>query len=350
MAGTIEGPKRVSYNRPNVNYPWLNDEVWSRDRWTQRPPYRGPLPYLAGGSKVISRTGVEDTGAGLTAESFLNYSYDYNPLRIKAYDRLKDRMYNSAAVSTSLAEMNQTVRSVIEAAGRMYKALRLLKRGNLIGCAYELGLGSVPKGASKTKNLAKRWLEFHLGWEPLVNDIGNAINVFQSPIKSSFVTASASDQDTLTFGSWPPDPWSTARRMYYSGIWVRYGVEVGIDNPNLFLANNMGFVNPLSVVWELVPFSFVIDWFLNVGQVLSSASDFYGLAVLNSYTTYHERGYGIFQRGDPPGGATTSVFWKISRELGVATPSLGLKPFKALSWQRGATAIALLVGGLKSLK
>jgi hypothetical protein len=41
-----------------------------------------------------------------------------------------------------------------------------------------------------------------------------------------------------------------------------------IDTGALNTANIFGLTNPLTVAWELVPFSFVADWFLPIGQAL----------------------------------------------------------------------------------
>jgi hypothetical protein len=39
---------------------------------------------------------------------------------------------------------------------------------------------------------------------------------------------------------------------------------------------SLGVTNPLEIAWELVPFSFVVDWALPVGQYLSSLDAMFG--------------------------------------------------------------------------
>jgi hypothetical protein len=34
--------------------------------------------------------------------------------------------------------------------------------------------------------------------------------------------------------------------------------------------SSLGLINPLEIVWELLPYSFVVDWFLPIGNWLSS--------------------------------------------------------------------------------
>jgi len=46
-----------------------------------------------------------------------------------------------------------------------------------------------------------------------------------------------------------------------------------------------GSLNPMSIGWEILPYSFVVDWFLNVGQFLRNAETalLYGSAVSDGY-------------------------------------------------------------------
>jgi hypothetical protein len=110
----------------------------------------------------------------------------------------------------------------------------------------------------------------------------------------------------------------------------------------------LGFINPISVAWALVPFSFIVDWFVNVQQVLEQFTDFAGLTLSNPATTaFYELDY-AYDRTDiyHPGGYTYKS-WEMVRTQGLSGPVLHLRPWKGLSPYRGATAIALLLGVLK---
>ena len=54
-----------------------------------------------------------------------------------------------------------------------------------------------------------------------------------------------------------------------------------ISSPNSLKANQLGLVNPASVAWELIPFSFLVDWFLPVGKFLESYTDTVGMQLDN---------------------------------------------------------------------
>lgn len=51
-------------------------------------------------------------------------------------------------------------------------------------------------------------------------------------------------------------------------------------------------MNPSLVLWEAVPWSFVVDWLLPVGDFLSSLTALWGISIIsNVYTTKSERNW-----------------------------------------------------------
>jgi hypothetical protein len=64
---------------------------------------------------------------------------------------------------------------------------------------------------------------------------------------------------------------------------VRCGVEVQVDNPNLYLANKLGLTNPALIVYDAIPFSFVVNWFVTIEQFLSQMNMFAGVTVKNPW-------------------------------------------------------------------
>jgi hypothetical protein len=121
-------------------------------------------------------------------------------------------------------------------------------------------------------------------------------------------------------------------------------VDVRVDNPNLHLAQQLGFINPLSVAWELVPFSFVVDWFGNVGQVLASFSDFAGLSQVNPRTTTFQKTTKLTQTYTGYVANHESVY--VTRITSIVGPVLIRSQWKGISPVRGLTACSLLLQAL----
>jgi hypothetical protein len=75
---------------------------------------------------------------------------------------------------------------------------------------------------------------------------------------------------------------STSTRVQYG---IRYKVA---DTLKVFLAQT-GFTNPLNLGWEILPFSFVVDWFLPVGNYLETLSAWDGLTFSGGWKTTFTR-------------------------------------------------------------
>lgn len=72
-----------------------------------------------------------------------------------------------------------------------------------------------------------------------------------------------------------------------------------IEDPNVAWASSLGLLNPAVLAWESVPFSFVIDWFLPVGNFLQSLSTPLGVKFLSGTQTSVAEGTGkCIRRGD----------------------------------------------------
>ena len=122
-------------------------------------------------------------------------------------------------------------------------------------------------------------------------------------------------------------------------------------------AAQFGLTNPLLVAWEVVPFSFVVDWFLPVGDYLEGLTSLHGLKLSETSLTVHRmvKGTSTFIPGPESVrnnfyrklGHTTYDQYLIERTLGL--PSLPLPKLEPpFSVVRGLNAIALLRQLLRS--
>lgn len=317
------------------------DVVW---RWRQLRPYTLPLRFIRNVGAKVSGPSIYNSQQATTAGWPASL---YSDLFNKAYDAFKDNTSNSASLGASLAEFGQSYGMIAARAVQLLKFGRALRKGRF-GDAADALRTSVPKGVSKSKSVASNYLEFHFGWSPLIGDIYDAIDVIQKPVKPKLVFGQArTSKGHEVIQNFPP----IANTYGYNWQWgksaVRLGAKIAVSNPNLALANNLGLINPALVVWELVPFSFVADWFVNVSQVLGSATDFLGLTLQDKYQTWFQEGtLNVIYAGNTPPGSHESEFLRwcnVDRALGFDTPSLSLLPYKPPGLRRAASAISLLV-------
>jgi hypothetical protein len=292
----------------------------------------------------------------------------------KAYGKFADKYKDSAQNANNLLEFNQSTASILKHAKSLRDAVRAAERFDLPGLGKALG---VTVSGSKKQRIIKRakqpadlWLEYHFGWEPLVQDIGNSINVMQGVGKSGSSAGQTVHAHASSSGGYYEDlkgRVGISIRYYDSGQdsvnWqtsTSMRAKVKVSSPNVAIANQMGFVNPASVAWEAVPFSFVVDWFANVGQCLSAMTDEFGFQITNAWTTRRilqnrTFQYQLYDRANPEHELENeeryqAKYFSHSRAQGIAGPTLQVSnPLKGLGLQRGATAISLLVQQLSNL-
>ena len=358
MVAPVVGP---FVSNVNVAAPGNNVFAYSsqRRRWRQSAPYNLVLPYEAynfsgsyrGNTALIAlpeHCGSQDSLSYRWSQGFYSRTMSY--VTSRCYDKLKDKAYSSAGLGVDFAEAHQSIRMMEQRGIQMVSFLRRLRKLDFVGAARVIGLTRVPPKVSARKRLASNFLEFHFGWEPLVKDVFASIDVLQHPFKDVEVRSSDSSQfsrKTLndTGGGF------VGKSLEVSNVRCRMGMAFSVTNPNLHLADQLGLVNPLSIAEELVPFSFVADWFVNVSQVIGSLTDFLGLTVTRSYTVQSVVVYLEASQTNPfqsPPFASGQVNGTIVfRNSGVSPPTLVVRPWKLPSVTRAATAWALVTQLLK---
>ena len=290
-----------------------------------------------------------------------------NGARKKFVNKLGDASSFGATMTAERKETWGTVVSLVTKAllaARQIKSLRFAEAARTLGVPYReyrkrVKVGVVrrgkrkktlydrktvfdlPSGRTVVKTAASGWLLYSYGVKPLCEDIYNGMDILQRPIPDQRFRGSGRGNASTRSS----DFYSTYAQSY--DVSVRFAADVSVENPNLWLANKMGLINPAQWVLEAIPFSFVADWFSNLSDVVNAMSDLAGLKVTN---TMLSRGFTstdalIPLRPNVSRWHKTRVY--SIREFGVNIPSVQLTfGYERFSWQRGLNAISLLVGFL----
>lgn len=338
----------------------------------QAKPFNLVLSYLRDLVSNYATTGTG--GSAYTPEVVSSHTVYTNfgsdaAMYGQAYERFKSKLSDRASIGVSLLELDQSVAMIAARSTQLIRFGKQLRRGNLVGASHELRLSAVPKGAKASKSFANNYLEFHFGWAPLIGDIHSAIDVLQSPVKTCNPKGSSSEPDKNVAFETPvkyrlDGNVGMCGSSYKSRDTYRYmigkrrvtvGADVRVSNPNLWLANQLGLINPAVLVYELIPFSFVADWFINVEQFLSSGTDFYGLTLDKAFTSKSVKGRWQFRSNssclwwDGTKYVESSTineksadFVHFTRSTGISGPGLFVRPFKVWGWRRAAAAVSLL--------
>lgn len=129
-----------------------------------------------------------------------------------------------------------------------------------------------------------------MGWAPMVSDIQNALRVLDQQPRSKKFRVSSTENFTYVangYKYWSPrwgDQFASYLRCSVSDR-ASFGGYATCVNPQLALASQLGLTDPFVTAWEVVPFSFIANWVVNLDQYISSCSPFYGWELSETYVT-----------------------------------------------------------------
>jgi hypothetical protein len=126
-----------------------------------------------------------------------------------------------------------------------------------------------------SKRLANAWLELEFGWKPLLSDVHGAATMLASRAASEQYNSrlSASFRKRVV----KPSTWS--------GLYdyvndheskCKYVIRYFLDSESRQGLSQTGISDPLTLAWQVLPFSFVVDWFIPVGNYLSALGAYDG--------------------------------------------------------------------------
>lgn len=342
-----------------------------RERYRQARPYDLVLPYSFSRTRTTAaRTWGEQDFGGMANASTIKGPWQmyasYNLLSDQLWEyasqaqniargKFSAKLGEEAGWLLNLAQRTQAMDMIYSRAMQLYIFCRQLRRFDFPAAARTLGIHQDPRYHRYTKNRLRRtsrafssnFLEFHFGWSPLVGDIGASIELLDGPIPFGRFYGQGRVPVEENFDRLIDINYGESQVGRIRGfVSSRVGAEVHVTNANLWLANRLGLTNPALVAWDAVPWSFVVDWFVNVSDYLGQFTEFNGVAIKNAFTTTYARvtGFGAYyvtvqQRGFEV--HSESIY--TTRVNGLPSITLGIRPPWLLSPRRAAAAISLLI-------
>jgi len=240
-----------------------------------------------------------------------------------------DRKVNLVQV---YAERHQTVDLFLTTVRRVADSVTELRRGNFIGAGRALGVSVSARQHRKYKvrhakgpdrAVSSGWLELQYGWKPLLDDIyGSAELIAQHNLREirSRTVCKVSIEDR---GQVITSNDALAKRQYdwsYKYT-IKKVIYYSTPGESVKTLAQVGITNPALIAWELTPWSFVVDWFIPIGNWISSWDATIGLVFEKGcQTTFHRYNQKNTGRGGtqvttfPPGFITRSEDRDSSRE------------------------------------
>lgn len=215
--------------------------------------------------------------------------YDRN-LEIKALNKVIDKVKaHSFNLAVATAESRQSIRLIKDNLLSVGRAALDVKNGRFSVAAERLlnsqavrdRLSPVHRGSrtrvsrlvrrsASVKDVGQKWLELQYGWLPLLSDVHEAARAVEARVNRQIhfeLSGSSANLNGKWESSESPSLYSNMG-FYIDACKVINRAEIQLDS----LSSSLGLEDPLTVAWEIVPFSFVADWFIPIGAYLTAAN------------------------------------------------------------------------------
>jgi hypothetical protein len=308
------GPNSVSDNLQTSNHHWTGDMTDTRTDggfikdWKKRiREHTSATTNVSGvrwkvervptsGSVTQSLRSSSGLGPYISTVRYNGYPW---PARTQAWSpasSISDGVAEREATKKFYRKINQQKKALegLVFMGELRETLRMLRNPakSLFDSAQRDYLGALQKRKKRdpknwARGLSGAWLEWAFGVLPLTSDIKNILDGMDrfnaDPIRTKVITGVGRQTEKSTANSehvWSPDNnelvftgltrYSLKQKVKFRGCYMRERSEIKNLSESQKLADTFG-VNArefIPAAWELMPWSFLIDYFSNIGDIL----------------------------------------------------------------------------------
>lgn len=258
------GSKQTGVRSPYQDYSYKtwngSDDPISKSKWND---------YVVDAGRLTHITSPRGYNLGVGFELDVWTADDEIRLLDKLSSAVRSHDFHAGVF---LGTAHQLKNQVFSTARMLAVTAIFLKRGDLQGAIRSLARSvSANDRASARKRLTSKdiagaHLALQYGWLPTFADLYEAAKAFEaitSPPRRSEVTVARSVTREAN-ASQSPSNYTCALTVKKS---KRYTY---IMEEELGTARSLGLVDPYSVAWELLPWSFVADWFVPIGTYIGA--------------------------------------------------------------------------------
>lgn len=280
-----------------------------RQVYSYNPGGGQPLQYRARYREIgYAYIGGGGTGMGALGPLFMRNSNDGDwravanralianlEARARSEIMVKAR-HNKMSLGESLAELPKTISLVAWSTIRLYSAFQHLRKGDVKKTLEALGIRHLTdrrgRIVERASSLESKWLALRYGWLPIAYDIYAGVELVKKGFDDpTHFTVSRNVKEILPFFGhrWNLNdyPWRGIQIDYHTQCDVQYKYRLRVKDATLSYLTSLGLENPLYVAWQVLPYSFVLDWALPVSDWLSALSAPIGLDFLDGYRSTH---------------------------------------------------------------
>lgn len=242
----------------------------------------------------------------------LAYSPDARSIHNSGWNGIQTMLYrqlSATARNKALRELDEQINSNILAFAEFYYMrdlaatciLRFIKVAKAARKLRRLAVRNIPFGRADVERNAAAipaaWLEFNFVYKPAVKSFNEFANIMNGPFPITYGKVYGKDKGAM---GEIVDPY-TPRWVYEMECKTQYHYAYHYPNPNAGLLARLGFMNFAGNAWDIVPWSWAVDYFVNAGELLSNLQPrFPGVEFTQFYSSSTTKQHVLaWARGDP---------------------------------------------------
>lgn len=206
-------------------------------------------------------------GAHSVYSDSIPVSVNYEALYGSAIDKLLDKVKGANVnLSVDVAERQQTY--------RMLKAATSLRSliSEFVKQITSTREWRKRRGKSRDKYVSSKWLEYRYGWSPLVSTVYDAAETVMKMRGAGIVRVSARTAQAIRIDTESGlGTYLTPMDKFKSEGMIRGQIVVLMKSKESVSIQDFTTLNPVLLAWELLPYSFIVDWFVNISGYLQAS-------------------------------------------------------------------------------
>lgn len=255
----------------------------------------------------------------------------------------------SINLSVSVGEMRSTIETILDLSKRLFRSIRHAKKGR-----WRRAMEALNGGKLGSNHAANNYLTYMYGVVPIMNDIYGLQEHLKKDLgrKGDSFKAVGFKSKTYKADQLCSYPTANSNRIGGSGrCFARVMLYYKISDPELKELESLGVLNPAATAWELLPLSFVTDWFIPIGDFLSGLTATIGTTFSRGFidkvfeaswtNSYVRNGWPGYQGGTPQNVEWQSKWFERSVLRAFPSPRLHFGEGLTSNVRRFTSALAL---------
>lgn len=322
--------------------------------WTHSSTKAARLPdscsYLSGTTLLKDAGDIWD---GVYPSALMAPSSLIGEAQTKALLKLKSQDIH---LGNFLAEGHKTVEMVTRRASSIVRQVSSFRRKRPKDWDRVVSIQTGNLRRDRWCEIPNSWLELQYGWNPLMSDIYGSLQHLEKRKRFNvpFVTVKQTLKDQAFSQQTSSSAAYSSDAHFVHDQRVTCFMTFGLKNAQLAELSSLGLINPAEILWEVTRYSFVVDWFLPIGNWLSALTGAAGYDFITgglsskSVCTFKRSGVKFEQIGGRAVSYPSGVRWSgesssYSRTCYANTPFPGLYVKNPISAKHIANALSLLV-------